>query len=200
MTDDKQLPSAAGDKLELKRITTRPMGLIPLYVAAAMLVAWLSPEVFHKMQTWLERPAPWLIGAVAIAYAVRTARVSSPLYLLLTVFAAVLTLREIHFGWMDKGVYVGAAVVGVWAVVWRKRLIVPLRDYRHTSWLLATFAAYAVAVMISRRFFRFVPGESEFHRSMEEWAETAAHLVFMVTAILGDWRKYPRFGEQVEND
>lgn len=185
---------------ELKsRLTYRPMVLIPLAIAAALVIAWLSPEVFHDMQIWLEVPAPWLVGLVAAIYLVRTAKTLNPLYVLLAALAFVFTLREIHFGWMDKGVYIGAAAIAVCAVLWRRRLAEPLRDLRHSSWLLATVAAYAVAVMIGRRFFKFIPGEHDIHRSLEEWAETVAHLMFLVTAIMGGWRKFPRFNAKARS-
>ncbi|MGC9454587.1 MAG: hypothetical protein ACP5HU_06955 [Phycisphaerae bacterium] len=193
-------PSSSADHRQRRRITWWPMLLIPLALGAALLMALLAPDVFHEMQIWLEVPAPWLVGLIALVYLVRSVKTSNPLYMLLAAMAVVFTLREIHFGWMDKGVYIGAAVVGVWAVLWRRRLAEPLRDRRHTSWLLATIAAYAVAVMIDRRFFQFIPGEDDIHRPLEEWAETAAHLLFLVTAMLGGWRKFPRFKTKSSGD
>ena len=134
----------------------------------------------------------------AAVYAIRSVVTRNPLYILLTGLAAVFTLREFHFDWVHSGVYVMLAALGVWAGLWRKRLAGPLRDSQHTSWLIATFAAYLLSQLIARRAFRAVPGEGPIHRSLEECAETAAHLIFIATSLVGDWRRYTPSGGRSE--
>ena len=81
------------------------------------------------------------------------------------------------------------AGIGVWTGLWHRRLREPLRDWRHTSWLIATFAAYFLSQVIARRAFKIIPGEDAIHVPLEEWAETTAHLLFMATCLVGSWRR-----------
>jgi hypothetical protein len=200
MSDPQNHSKQEPDRPLIKRLHARPMLVIPIAVALAIGFAWLRPAAFHRVQDWLEAPAPYLLAAATGIYALRAGRTRNPLHLLMAVLAATLTLREIHFGWMDWAVYVGVGAVALWAVLWRRRLTEPLQNVRHSSWLLATLVAYAVAVMISQRYFRFIPGEEAIHRSLEEWMETAAHLMLIATALAGDWRRYARWCAPLADD
>lgn len=144
---------------------------------------------FMRLQSDLEVPAPYLPAGAAVIYAIGFGRTRNPLLGLLATLAVALSIREFHFDWAGKGIYVMLAALGVWAVLWRSRLAGPLTDWRHTSWLLATMAAYVLSQVIARRAFRFVPGEQVIHRPLEECAETAAHLMLIVTSLLGSLRR-----------
>ena len=96
----------------------------------------------------------------------------SGLNVIVMALATVLLLREVHFEWTHRGVYPMLAGVGLWAVAWRRRLRGPvLGDLRRSCWLAATLSAYLLAFLISRRAFRFVPGEQEAHAFLEEGLE-----------------------------
>jgi len=177
-----------------KRGKTSPYPLLagPLAVAASVAASAAWPERFQDLQVWLEKPAPYLVALATAIYAARAARTRNPLHVLLAVLGAALTCREIHFAGTGTGVYVALAALAAWAVLWRKRLREPLRDYRHVAWVLAAAAAYILSQVIARRAFRFIPGEHAIHRSLEECAETAAHAVFIVSALVGSWRRPAR--------
>ncbi len=165
--------------------------IFPASMEIAILVSILNPETFPYLKAPLEAPAPYLAGLVALVYAARSLVTRNPLYIVLTALAAAFTLREIHFGWTHKGIYVMLVCIGIWAGLWRGRLRGPLRDWRHTSWLIATFAAYFLSQVIARRAFRFIPGEDAIHIPLEEWAETTAHHLFLITSLVGSWRRMP---------
>lgn len=170
---------------------------------------------FYSLQDYLDRDyiAPVIVGLAAILYLLCAAGHRSLLCLLLGLLAMNFTFRELrdnegleaavawgygaigatcpekaweHF--MTKAVYVIAgavAVVGVWCF---QRLRAAMRaDWRHTSWFLATFAAYAVCLIVQRRTWKWGPSEQEMHRSLEEWTETVAHAMFVVSSLMA-WR------------
>ena len=143
-------------------------------------------------QTYADAAGPFVLVAAACVYVVRAARTRNPLCVILLGLAAALLLREIHFGWTDHGIYVLLGVVGVWAALWWKRIELPLRDFRHTSWLLATLWTYFLAFLVSRRAFQFVPGEAVVHSFLEECLEVVSHAMLIVTSLAGSWRRIRR--------
>ena len=175
----------------IKNINWWLLLLGPLAALAAVVYSRFEPEVFHHLQVSLETPTPWLVAAVAVIYAVRFALTRNRLFLLLAGLATAFTLREFHFDWTHKGIYIMLVGLGIFALLCRKNLRVSLGDWRHTSWLLATFGAYFLSQLIARRAFRIFPGEHEIHRSLEECVETAAHVLFLVTSLVGSWRHLP---------
>jgi len=161
----------------------------PIAAALAIVVNNYDAEGFQHLQVLLEYPAPWMVASVVVIYAIRSVATRNPLYVLSAVLAVIFTLREFHFEWVHHGVYAMLAGLAIWTVIWRKKLVRPLKDYQHTSWLIATATAYLLSQLIARRAFRPIPGEDQIHRSLEECAETAAHLMFIATSLVGNWRK-----------
>jgi hypothetical protein len=164
----------------------------PLGVAGCVAHSRFDKEGFIQLQFMLERPAPYLVGLAAILYIIRTAVTRNPLHMLLAALTVSFTMREFHFFGTGRGIYVALAIIVVWGVLWRDRIADPLTDWRHTSWLIATFAVYLLSQIIARRAFRGIPGEHEIHRPLEECVETIAHLMFIVTALMGSWRRANR--------
>jgi hypothetical protein len=162
----------------------------PILLAFMVLLGLLHPQAFHDLQVWLEVPAPFLVAIAAGIYIFKAYRTRSPLLVLLAALSIALTCREMHFAGTSKGIYIALGVLALWTVLWRKRLHRPLRNWRHTSWLIATCWAYVLSQLIARRAFRFVPGEHEIHRSLEEVAETIAHLMLIWTALLAETRAF----------
>ncbi len=188
---------------ELRRLNWWPLLLAPAAILAVSIPYALGDMRVLGLQNSLDDFAPFLIGFAAAVYIVRSFVTRNPLYILLAVLVTAMTIREIHFEktpaepYIQKGIYIAAALVGVWGVLWRKRLIGPLAgDRRHWSWLTCTFAMYFISVVVSRRVFRFVPGERMMHRVLEEALETVAHAMFMVTCLLGNWRRAARSGSE----
>jgi len=141
-------------------------------------------------QSGSEWIAPWLVAAAATIFLLRAAVTRSPLSLILTALSVALLLREIHFEWTHRGVFVMLAAVGLWAAAWRRRLRRPLRDVRQAAWLAGMLGAYFLAFLISRRAFRFVPGEGDLHNFLEEGMETVCHVMLIVTSLAGRWRRF----------
>ncbi len=195
MTDQ----DTAGRGIEVQDLSPREqinwwlLLIFPASMEVAILVSILNPETFPYLKATLEAPAPYLAGLVALVYAARSLVTRNHLYILLTALAVAFTLREMrddaYFKWTKQGIYVMLVCIGVWAGLWRNRLRVPLMDWRHTSWLIATFAAYFLSQVIARRAFKFIPGEDAIHVPLEEWAETTAHHLFVITSLVGSWRR-----------
>jgi hypothetical protein len=175
-----------------RKIHILPLLLPGASVVVAVITSVLAPEAFHRVQVWLETPAPYLVAVAATLYLARAVVTRNPLYMILAGLGVAFTCREFHFAGSGTGVYVALVALGIWAGLWWKKLREPLRDWRHTSWLLAAMFAYFLSQLIARRAFRGIPGEHEIHRSLEEWAETTAHLIFIAAAVLGSWKRYGR--------
>ncbi len=192
MTTDVSVDPTKFDPNWWRKTSWWPMAFAPAAVVVAIVCSHIWPEWFKTLQNSLETPAPYLIAAVAVIYLARSFVTFNPLYMILAALAAALTSREFHFAGTHRGIYIALGVIGAWTVLWRSRIWEPLADFRHTSWLVAAIVAYVLSQVIARRAFKFIPGEQVIHRSLEECAETAAHLVFIVTCLVGSWRKYGR--------
>ena len=181
------------DLLEALRQAARNLNLrlliIPPALVGLCVLVCLWPPAAEHLQNDLEVVAPCLVALVAAVYAIRWIKGRRLVHGMLSLLAVAMTLREVHdtpgLEFMSKGIYMCLAAFGVaWALLWR-RLDADLRaDWRHASWLAASFAAYFLAVLIARRAFRAIPGEHAMHRSLEECAETVAHLMLLATSLL----------------
>ncbi|MCY2931239.1 MAG: hypothetical protein NTV86_17475 [Planctomycetota bacterium] len=91
--------------------------------------------------------------------------------------------------WVTRGARGGVPTLHVHVECWLSKSVgrAMRADWRHTSWFLATFAAYAVALIVQRRTVKWGPSEQEMHRSLEEWTETVAHAMFVVSSLVA-WR------------
>jgi len=190
------LPMWAGWRREAP---TWPLAL-PLapvvFVIAAQRLGWAmfySPDAGCKAT--YENIAVPLMVVTTCAWVVRAWVGRSRFYALLAAQAFVFTCREVHFSGTHRGVYLATAAIAVWAVAWawrhRERLDPKGVDWRQMSFLAATVLAYAVAMVIQRRAFKWIPGERGLHLALEECTETAAHLLFLGTALVGSWRRRP---------
>ena len=140
-----------------------------------------------------EQPAVPLTALAALVFLVRAAVARSRLCLLAGVQAAVFCCREIHFTGTHRGVYVATAAVGVWALAWawryRDRLRPEAVDWRQVSFLAAAVSAYALAIIIQKRVFKGIPGEQTLHVPLEEATEMMAHILLVLGAMVGRWRR-----------
>ena len=182
----------------LRRINWWPCLIAPAAVGA-LVVAYLAGIDTDAVQVYLDEQAPIILTAATLIYALRALLTRNELYLILTVLCLGFLCRESRethpLNWQDwahNGIFVVLALLAAWALAWRRRLARPLRDFRHTSWLIATLWAYLVAFGLYKRAFQFVPGEPLLHNYLEEGVETAAHMMLVLTASLGSLRRYPR--------
>jgi hypothetical protein len=173
----------------LRRVNWWLLLVGPLSAGLVVLDARFDPD-FETLDTRLEAISPGLLVVPLALYAIGAVRTRNPLFTVLAALAFSLLCREIHFRGMDRAIYPMLAVVGFWALLWRKRLVEPLTaDWRHTTWLIATAGAYVFALLMDRRVFKPIPGENPIHSKLEEGAETMAHVVFIITSALARWRR-----------
>lgn len=124
---------------------------------------------------------PIAVGVFAFRWLLRRDR----LHLVLTVFAAALLCREIHFTGTHKGIYVAMALVGVWCYLWRRPLLRQLLHTRKGRWLTMAAWAYFVALLVQRRALRGVlPFEQILHSQIEETLENIAHALLIVSGLV----------------
>ncbi|HXG28054.1 MAG TPA: hypothetical protein VNJ47_04310 [Nevskiales bacterium] len=120
----------------------------------------------------------------------RSAWQRSLLHLLLGGFAAAALLREIHYDWTDRGVYVLLLLLIGLAWGWRERLAPAARSGSFLPWFKGALAAYLLSVLVSRRVFRdLLPNEPLMHVPIEEVMENLAHSLLLVSALVGSWHR-----------
>ena len=106
------------------------------------------------------------------------------LFLIWTVFTAVLLCREIHFAGTSTGVYVAAGLIAAWCYVWRDSLKRHVWRTAKGRWIAIAGWSYLVALIIQRRALRFLPDEQVWHAWMEEISENIAHLMLIVATLI----------------
>jgi hypothetical protein len=153
---------------------------------------------YQSLQNYLDRDcvAANIVGLAAVIYLLCAFRQRSILCLLLGLLALTFTFRELRdvpgLGFMSTAVYIIAGALAVLGAVFFQKVTQAMRaDWRHTSWFLAVFAAYAVALLVQRRAFKWGPSERHIHRPLEECTETLAHAMFVVAALMALCRRKP---------
>jgi len=195
MSDDLVDPGRKA-RLPWRQINWWLMLIPPAGLLVSVAVSRFDDELFQNLQNDLEVPAPFMVALVSVVYLSRAAIQRNVLFGLLGLLATAMTLREVHdlpgLHFMSKGVYVALGLVVACGVLLVRRVWAALQaDWRHTSWLAATFFGYFLALLVMRRAFRSIPGEHHIHRSLEECAETVAHALFIVTSLVAAWRRPP---------
>jgi len=105
--------------------------------------------------------------------------------------AVAFLCREIHFTGTDKGVYVAAVLIAGWCFTRREVLLKELNDMpRLKLMLFTTGTTYLFALLVQRRAFKKVLPEAYkylekwIHIPLEEVSENAAHLCFLICAVI----------------
>lgn len=164
-------------------------------------MAWSAMTVLADAPVLQAKPvhevgAIVLTGLAALLCMARTIRGREHLYILLTAVSCTVLLREIHWEWTTKFVYISLGLIALWAWSWRGRVIPWLNQRPRTRiWLIAAAVTYVLSQMIARRVLqRLVPGETVTYRfidcvygDMEEVVENVAHLQLLVTVTIGHW-------------
>lgn len=165
-----------------------PIGIGWCLIAACLDWPALQDKPIQEVVALTVTPIAFVAGLV------RSVRTRQPVAILLTAVAATTLLREIHWEWTTKGVYVLLALIAAWGAAWRKR-VMPYLDAnpREGAWLICTAATYVLSQFVARRGFQHLLGESSglgalFEASyddMEEVLENIAHLMLLITILHG---------------
>ena len=166
-------------------------------VALVFLAEQLDPSA---MKYYPELISPPLLGIAAALFALRAWRTGNPLCMILTGLAVAFTCREIHFAGTDIGVKVALGVLVVWTVLWRKRLAGAVGNIAHVRWVAAAALTYALSMVIAKRVFSakhlgIIPNEDVIHIALEEGLELVAHLLLLLSAVMGGWKPPANHGD-----
>ncbi len=169
----------------------------PAVLVGVVVSTVLMQYAYDMWAYYVDEVAPYMVAAAAAIFAVRTALTRNPLHLILTVLILALLCREIHFTGTGKGIYAALVIISVWTVLWRKKIAEPMRDYRLVSWLIAAAWTYFMAYLVGQRLFSakhiaIIPNEKAIHTCLEEVVETAGHVLLIVSAVVGSWRRAGR--------
>ena len=184
--------------VQLGKVPTRWWMWWPLLLGwIGMAVAYgldrSGPHEYYNKPS-LERMAIAVTSACVLAGVIRFAVTRRRFHLLMCCGACVVLLREIHWDWTTKFVYIALAVLAVLGLVWHERVLGFLRRQPTVRvWLVATGGTYVLSQAIARRAFRDVmPNEAEVYSDMEEMIEVLSHLMLYVTLLVGSWRRRGR--------
>jgi len=166
-------------------------------VALVFLAERLDPG---SMKYYPELISPPLLGIAAALFALRAWRTGNPLCAILTGLAVAFTCREIHFEGTDIGVKVALGILVVWTVLWRKRLAGAVGNITHVRWVVASALTYALSMVVAKRVFSsehlgMIPNEGVIHVTLEEGLELTAHLLLLLSAVMGGWKISTRRGD-----
>jgi hypothetical protein len=199
-------PSVKPEKSILKRVTSwlpillAPVGVVAIIVYYQYLCGcFTGPDAaavkFEKIQdisVFLEFIAPWLLVVATGLYWLKAIGARNPTYVVLTVLVGCLLLRELHWNpAIKKAIYPLLIICLVWALFWRDLMDKPSENPRHTIFLFCGIATYGLSQFFEKRLFRFLPWEGTLHSQFEETIEVAGHVLILLAAILGSWRKRP---------
>ncbi len=186
--------------LEQSRVPTRWWYWWPVLIGpvAILCIFFLTPDDYVR-RSWkpaLEVAAIALTIAALAAGLTRFASRRLEYHLLLAMLAMTVLFREIHWNWMDKGVYIMVAILGAWG--WfRRREMDTFLDPNPMArvWLIATGCTYVLSQAIARRALRGIDAalggvlqEDRFYDDMEEVLECLSHLMLLVTIIVDSRR------------
>lgn len=168
-----------------------------------MIAVLLVYAVHHfNIYTWLtnkgflENLALWLVSMIFLVLMTKSFISRDPLMIYLAVLALVFLVRELDdtlltfFGSSytfksKKLVDLLLVVMGLWGLGWHEKLFGSLNRFMIVKIsIFGVLWTYLFSQLIARRVFRDVlPNERLLHVPLEETAETAAHLFFLVFAL-----------------
>ena len=169
----------------------------PVLIAPLAVIVWvLIAEQFKAgdVKAFSEPISPPILAIAALIFALRAWKTGNPLCAVLAGLAVAFTCREIHFEGTDIGIKVALAMLAVWTILWRKRLIVAARNIYHVRWVAASALTYVLCRVIEKRAFSakhlaIIPNEGVIHITLEEGLELVAHLLLLLAAVMGGWKR-----------
>ncbi len=173
----------------------------PLLIAPIGVLACIISHALGQMQ-WADKPvqevaAIILTSLALIAGVMKFAVVRHRLYLLFALLGLSVLLRECHWEWTTKFIYITIAALSLWAFAWRERLTPYVNAHPHIKvWLIATAVTYVFSQFIARRGFQHLSPEGSaaaelfeaIYTDTEEVVENLAHFMLLITILLGSWR------------
>jgi hypothetical protein len=167
------------------------IGLATLIILICIALQFSSLNL--RMKGFAEPISPPILALATVIFVLRAWRTGNPLCAVLAGLAFSFTCREIHFDGTDKGIKVALAVLIVWTILWRKRLIAAARDISHSRWVLASALTYALSKLVEKRVFKsgrleIIPNEEAIHVTLEEGMELVAHLLLLLSTVMGAWK------------
>jgi hypothetical protein len=173
--------------------------LLPGFLAIVLVYAvhhfnvypWIATKLFH------ENLAPWLVLTVFMILLTAIFISREPLMIYLAVLALVFLVRELdhtvftafsaEYLFKSKDLlYFLLIGMGLWAWGWHEKLFASLNRAIFLKVLFfGVLWTYFFSQLIARRWFKgILPDEELLHIPLEETAETAAHLFFIVYALV----------------
>ena len=187
----KDTPKAQPASTLYKYVRWWPVLIAPLSVMVWVLIA----EQFNagEVKAFSEPISPPILAMAGLIFALRAWKTGNPLCAVLAGLAVAFTCREIHFAGTDVGIKVALAILAVWTILWRKRLIVAARNVCHVRWVAASALTYVMCRVIEKRAFSadhlaIIPNEGAIHVTLEEGLELVAHLLLLLSAVMGGWK------------
>lgn len=196
------MPSLAPAKPLLRRpwawlaLLAGPLALGAALAYSAAIQAHFAGDATTQdawMQQWivaLETVGPWILTGVVGVYWFKAVYTRNLTYVVLMVLTGCLLLRELHWSPTIKtAIYPLLGICFVWMFLWRDIIDKPSANPWHTIFFFSAIATYALSQAVEKRLFRFLPGERAYHSQAEEAVEVAGHLLLLLAAILGTWRR-----------
>ncbi|MCP4374731.1 MAG: hypothetical protein GY794_00915 [bacterium] len=163
-----------------------PLAMVIMIIVSGQLDA-------GTVKVYAEPVSPPLLALATACFALRAWKTRNPLCAILTGLAFAFTCREIHFTGTDRGVKIALAILIAWTVIWRKRLAAPIANIKHVRWVLASGLTYVLCMLVQKRVFKekylgMIPNEDAIHIPLEEGLELVAHLLLLLSAVMGGWK------------
>ena len=186
----------------LRRISLYlPMLTGPLFACAMVLYyyyltsTWPGDEETQKkllknLVFFCEFIAPWILTVTCAFYWVKAIYTRNLTYVIIFSITVALLLRELHWDHTIKIViFPLLGICFLWMIIWKDLVDPPLKNWSHTIFFISALATYGLGQFIEKRLFRFVPGEDIIHTNLEEVVECAGHMLFLMAAIFGSWKR-----------
>ena len=154
------------------------LGILAVYLADAMQWNHLIAKQPH------ETAALVLLSVALLVSTLRLIISRDRLHLVMTVAIAAMLCREIHFAGTHRGIYIAAALVALWCILWHRSLLKLVRNQPKGRWIVIAAWAYIAALLIQRRACKFLPDEQRLHVRLEEVLENIAHLFMIILALI----------------
>jgi len=180
-------------KSEIKAILSvvdwRFMLVIPVMTALLMGSHWVPGLEFLGNKKLQEKAAIAIAAVMFVTYLARYAKSRSKFSMMLLVAATAFFARELHFTGTDYMIKRMPFAMMGWLWVWRDDIRDSLQDRRQMTWLALAVVMYVYSQFCARRGFKFLPFEKAIHEVLEEGSENCAHIVMLIAAFKGSWKR-----------
>lgn len=176
------------------------------FLLAPLAITLCALSHLNDSELWMQKPVQEPIALMLTSYALIFALLKLGLhrnrfYLLFALLAASIVLRELHFEWTTKFIYGAVAALAVLTFVWRATVVPFFNANPHRRcWLIATAWTYVFSQIIARKGLQHLVPEASaaealfdgIYTDTEEVVENIAHLMLLITALIGAFRPLPQ--------